>query len=107
MKDVTIGRGNLAGKGVYANRDFKKGEVVIRYNLKTLTEEEFENLSESEQMFTHIRQGVTYLYSEPERYVNHSDNPNTEQDFNNDCDVALRNIPRGERITTDATKEDF
>jgi len=105
--DVIIGKGNLAGKGVYANRDFKKGEVVIKYNLKPLTEEEFESLPESEKMFTHIHWGQINLYSEPERYVNHSDNPNTYQDLVKQCDIALRDIKKGEEITSDATKDDI
>ena len=107
MDDIVIGKGDLVGKGVYANRDFRKGEVVVRYNLRVLTKAEYEELPESERMFTHIRYGVIYLYSEPERYVNHSYPPNTHQDFRNDCDVASRDIKKGEMITTDATKEDF
>ncbi len=105
--DVVIGNGNLAGKGVYANRDFKKGEVVIKYHLTALTHDEFEKLPESEKMFTHIHQGITYLYSEPERYVNHLDDPNTYQDLTNKCDAALRDIKKGEPITTDAAKDDI
>ena len=104
--DVIIGDGNLAGKGVYANRDFKKGEVVIRYHLKPLTEQEYAALSESEREFTHTHWGVVHLYSEPERYVNHSDAPNTRQDLTEKCDVALRDIKKGEAITTDATKDE-
>lgn len=69
MNDVTIGQGNLAGHAVYADRNFKKGEVVIQYTLKPLTEAEYENLPESEKMFTHSHWGQIYLYSEPERYV--------------------------------------
>ena len=107
MEDVTIGAGNLAGKGVYANRTLKKGEVVIKYHLQILTEDEFSKLPESEQEFTHKREGVIYLYLEPERYVNHSDDPNTVQDFRNGYDVAYRDIQKGEMITTDSTKEDF
>lgn len=53
MSDVIIGKGKLAGKGVYANRDFKRGEVVIKYHLKPLTKEEYEKLPKSEKMFTH------------------------------------------------------
>lgn len=106
MENVIIGKGNLAGKGVYANRDFKKGEVVIKYNLKPLTEEEFENLPESEKMFTHRHYDIVNLYAEPERYVNHSENPNTYQDLINKCDMALRDIKKGEEITGDATKDD-
>lgn len=105
--DILIGKGNLAGKGVYANKDFKKGEVVISYNLKLLTEETLKNVPKSEKIFTHRHRGAIYLYSEPERYVNHSEDPNTYQDLTNRCDVALKNIKKGEMITTDATKDDI
>lgn len=57
-------------------------------------------------MFTHTHSGQIYLYSEPERYVNHSDTPNTVQDLSRQCDIALRKIVKGEMITTDATKDD-
>ncbi len=107
MNDVIIGKGNLAGKGVYAARDIKKGEVVIRYNLKALTEEELEQLPPSELEFTHTHWDTTYLYSEPERYVNHSETPTTYQDLLNRCDIALSDIKQGEEITTDATKDDI
>ncbi len=107
MKDVIIGKGRLAGKGLYANRDFRKGEVVIQYSLKSLSNEEYSDMPKSEKMFTHKHQGVIYLYSEPERYVNHSLNPNTYQDLGKKCDLALRDIGKGEAITTDATKDDI
>lgn len=107
MSDVIIGKGNLAGKGIFANRDFKEGEVVIKYNLKSLSKKEFENLPESEKEFAHTHRGVIHLYSEPERYVNHSDDPNTWQDLENFCDIAARDISKGEMITTDATKDDI
>lgn len=106
MNDVVIGKGNLAGKGVYANRDFKKDEVVIKYNLKPLTSEEYKNLPKNEKMFTHTHWGVRNLYSEPERFVNHSSNPNTYQDLVEQCDIALCDIKKGEAITGNATKDD-
>ncbi len=107
MTDINIGEGKLVGKGVYAARNFKKDEIVIKYKLKPLTKEEFENLPQSEKEFTHTHHGVIHLYSEPERYVNHSENPNTWQDLENFCDVALCDIAKGEMITTDATKDDI
>ena len=107
MNDVVIGEGNLVGKGVFAARDFSKGEIVIEYNLKPLTKEEFASLPKNEKEFTHTHQGVIYLYSVPERYVNHSTNPNTLPDLQNNCDVAIRDIKCGEEITTDATKDDI
>ena len=106
MNDVVIGKGNLSGRGIFAYRDFKKGEVVIKYSLKPLTEDEFKKLSKIEKNFTHNHFGVIYLYSIPERYVNHSSNPNTIQDLKNKCDVAIKNIKKGKEITTDATKDD-
>ncbi len=106
MENIIIGKGNLSGKGVYANRDFKVGEIVIEYHLKPLTEDEFRDLSEAEKIFVHTHWGIKHLYSEPERYVNHSSNPNTAQDLNKRCDVAIRNIHRGKMITTNATKDD-
>jgi len=107
IKDILIGKGNLAGKGVYADRDFRKGEVVIKYHLKSLTKEEFNNLPKNEKIFTHTHNGIINLYSEPERFVNHSNNPNTHQDSTNKCDVALRDIKKGEEITTNATKDNY
>jgi|SRR3989344_7214737 len=105
--NIVIGKGNLDGKGIYAGRDFKKDEIVIEYNLKSLTEAEYSDLLEKEKMFVHTHWGVRYLYSEPERYVNHSSTPNTYQDLEKRCDTALRDIKRGEMITTNATKDDI
>ena len=107
MENVSIGKGNLNGKGVYANKDFKKGDVVIAYNLKSLTDQEFKNLPENEKIFTHAHYGQIYLYQEPERYVNHSDNPNTYQDLKKQQDIALVDIKKGEMIMTDANKDDM
>jgi ketosteroid isomerase-like protein len=96
--DVFIGKGNLAGKGVYAARDFKKGELVVPYNLKELTQEEFDALPEGEWEWTHTFYGKIYHFPEPERYVNHDDNPSTYPTPGKG-DVALRDIKRGEAIT--------
>lgn len=107
MSSTIIGDGDLAGKGVYAGKDFKIGEVVINYHLKPLSEKEFESLPESEKMFVHTHRGIKQLYGEPERYVNHSPNPNTKQDLENKQDIATRHIVKGEMITTDATQDDI
>lgn len=97
--DVTIGKGILAGKGVYAARDFKKGELVVPYNLKQLKQHEFDALPTSEQEWTHSFWGKIYLFSEPARYVNHSDDPTTYPDLDKMGDYALRPIKKGEPIT--------
>lgn len=106
-EDVFLGKGKLAGKGVYAAKDFKKGEVVIRYHLRPLTTEEYESLPQSERMFTHSHWGQIFLYGEPERYVNNAQYPNTLPDLKSHCDVAVKDIKKGEEITTDSTKDDI
>ncbi|MGH7881337.1 MAG: DUF4440 domain-containing protein [Candidatus Dormibacteraceae bacterium] len=102
---VTIGKGNLAGKGVYAARDFKKGELVVPYNFKELTPAEFDTLPHSEREWTHSFWGKIYLFPEPARYVNHADNPSTFPDLDRRGDFALRPIKKGEIITIDDTIE--
>lgn len=106
MKDVFIGKGKLEGRGVYAKRAFKKGEVVITYQLTLLTPEEYKLLPRAEKNFTHVHWGKTYLYGLPERYVNHARHPNTLPDSHRRRDVAIRDIKKGEQITTDHTQDD-
>lgn len=105
MDDVYIGKGKLAGKGVYAARDFKAGEVVKYYHLIPLKQQDFDELPEHEKMFVHTFWGEMYLFPEPSRYTNHSPKPNTKSDLENMCDIAIQPIKKGEMITTNATKE--
>lgn len=99
--DVAIGEGKLAGKGIYAARDFKKGELVVSYNLKELTQAEFDALPTGEWEWTHSFWGKIYLFPEPGRYVNSDDNPTTYPDLERQGDYALRDIKKGEAITID------
>jgi ketosteroid isomerase-like protein len=99
MKTVFIGKGKLAGKGVYAARDFKKGELVVRYKLKELSQEEFGALPEGEWEWTHSFYGKIFLFPEPERYVNNDENPSCFIDRQKGGNVALRDIKKGEAIT--------
>lgn len=105
MADVYISKGKLAGKGVYATRDFKKGEVVKYYNLRLLSEADFAALPQHEHVFVHSFWNKMYLFPEPSRYTNHSSTPNTRADLQKMCDCAIQDIKRGEMITTNATIE--
>ncbi len=106
MVDLVVRESKIHGKGVFANKNFKKGEIVVKYNLKPLTAEEFENLPESEKHFTSKQDGQIWLFSSPERYVNHSCEPNTNPNLKEKIDFAIRDILKGEEILTDYTKDD-
>ena len=104
--DVTIGKGAMSGKGLYAARDFKKGEVVIKYELKSITFQELKALSSEDYAATHNVNGQIYLYPEPVRYVSHSEDPNVKNDHKQQANIALRDIKAGELITVDARYDD-
>lgn len=105
MKDVFIGKGKLAGKGLFAARDFREGELVKNWDLQAITQEEFDALPKSEHMFVHSFGGKLFLFPEPSRYTNHSANPTVRSDFKKQCDYAVRDIKKGEPITINATQE--
>lgn len=105
MTDLYIGKGKLAGKGIYANRDFKKGEKVLSWKLQELSQDQFDALQNDEKIFVHSFWGKMYRFLEPACFTNHSKKPNTEADFGDKCDYASREIKRGEMITTNATDE--
>jgi predicted enzyme related to lactoylglutathione lyase len=104
--DVTIGEGTMSGKGLYAARDFNKGEVVVKYELKPLTFMELKALPPEDYAATHNVNGQIYLYPDPVRYVSHSEDPNVRNDHERQADIALRDIKAGELITVDARYDD-
>lgn len=104
--DVTVGKGSMSGRGLYAARDFKKDEIVVRYELKPLSFQELKALSPEDYAATHNVNGQIYLYPEPVRYVSHSEDPNVKNDHEQQADVALRDIKAGELITVNARYDD-
>ena len=97
------------GLGVFANRDFKKGEVVVKWNTEVISPEKYYKLPKYEQdYFCHKRGDKIYFYPDPGRHVNRSDSPNAIADFKKEADVALRYIKKGEEISIHKdTKEDY
>lgn len=98
-KDLIIGESRIDKQGVFANRDFKKGEVVLKWNIKLIKENEIGRLSPEEKTYVSELDGKSYMPQLPDRLVNHSCESNTKS--KNRCDVAVRNIKKGEEITAD------
>jgi len=94
MPGVVVKKSKIQGFGVFAGRDFKKGETVLRWgNSKQLTEEEAKLVPAEEKKYVAFFNGKYVFQLPPARYMNHSCNPNTfVRAF---CDVALNGIKKG------------
>ncbi|MFH1029797.1 MAG: SET domain-containing protein [bacterium] len=98
MADIIVKKSKIRGKGVFAARNFKKGEVVIKWEWKKVfSKDEVKKLPEEIVKYISKYNGKYILMGEPERYVNHSCEANTKDV--NGADVAKRDIKKGEEIT--------
>lgn len=90
----------ISGRGLFATVLITKGKIVLLWNPKVLSREEAEKLSEYEKKHYLYPEGEMMLWMQPpERYINHSCEPNTH--VVGRSDVALRDIQPGEEITSD------
>ena len=104
MVDVIVKESKIHEKGVFASRNFKKGEVVLKWDIShELTKEEVNSIPEEEKRYVTFFDGKYVLMQPTERYVNHSCEADTYAD--NFCDIAKRNIMVGEEITADYSEE--
>jgi SET domain-containing protein len=98
VNDLIVKRSKIEGKGVFAGRDFRTGEVVIKWDIShQLTSEEATKLPASERRYVVYVKGKHILLQSPAKYVNHSCDANTRAD--NYCDIAQRDIKKGDEIT--------
>jgi len=95
---VIIRNSKIQGKGVFAGTDFKERDVVMRWDASIiLTEKEAKKVHEKKYLV--FFKGKYIVAQPPEKYLNHSCNPNTKE--GGLCDIALRDIKNGEELTTD------
>lgn len=105
MNDIVIKKSKINNKGVFANRDFKKGEVVLLWKPQVISEEEYKELSEKNNNYLIKQDGHYFLMQSPEKFVNHSCEPNTKAI--NKADIAIRDIMDGEEITSSYLSPNF
>jgi SET domain-containing protein len=103
--DIVIKKSKISGKGVFAKRDFKKGEIVLKWNPKKLTREKANKLTTKQKHYLYQEKDKYFLMQLPEKYVNHSCDANTMA--KNESDIAVRNIKKGEEITSNYPKVNF
>ena len=102
--NVIVKESKIEGKGVFAARDFKKGEVVLDWSDSLIfTPEQAKKLPEEDKKYIYYDRNKRVLVKSPARFVNHSCDPNTF--ICNFCGIAKRDIKKGEEITEDYSKE--
>jgi len=100
LRGTIVKRSKIHGEGVFANRNFKKGERIIKWDTShKLTKQEVDSLTKKEKRYVTYFKGKYTLMFGPGRYVNHSCEANTT--VKNFSDVAKRKIKKGEEITSD------
>ena len=104
MDNIVIKKSKINNKGVFADRDFKKGETVLLWKPRVISKKEFEELTETNNNYLTTQGGSYFLMQSPEKFVNHSCEPNTKAI--NKSDVAIRDIKDGEEITSSYLKPD-
>lgn len=87
--------------GVFAIKDYKKGETVVVWDTsRQLTEEEYVNLSDVQKPYVARLGDKLVLMETPAKYINHSCVPNVGP-IEKGVDIALRDIKAGEEILAD------
>ena len=104
MADLIIKKSKVHGKGVFANRDFKKGEIVLKWDLSNKIEkDDMAKLPANVRKNVYFFKGKCIIPSSPGKYLNHSCDANTFA--KNSYDMAKRDIEKGEEITIDMSHE--
>lgn len=108
MKSVIIKEVKGKGNGLFANRDFKKGELIFHHDkskLKRYSLKELEKFPEDKQQHADYVGNDKYVLDfHPCSYMNHSCEPNTIVKMKSilKSDIyALKNIKKGEELTHD------
>ncbi len=98
--DVVVKQSGIHGRGVYALRAFRIGEIVLAWDTsKRVSARNAASMSGSDSFYLHPYDPATwFVVQSPECFVNHSCGNNTEaRGF---ADVAVRNIATSEEITS-------
>lgn len=88
------------GKGLFAKRDIRKGEVIFKFTGKLIDFNQTVNRQDNFGDPLQIGKNLYINLEEPMRFINHSCNPNTG--IKNDIIlIALENIRQGEELYFD------
>jgi hypothetical protein len=106
MDRVLVSRSTIAGQGVFAAQSFRVGETILQIDDSRVVTDQNPldpRLGEYEHHCDYLGGGKVVHMQEPERYINHSCDPNTYVTWigGERFVVARRKIPQNEEITYD------
>ncbi len=100
MQNVTVKKTNKKNGGVFAAKDFKKGEIILYIKGRVVSKPEL--FAMSDYFNNHsgtIGKDKYLIFGYPEKYINHSCSPNVFE-YKRKV-IAIRNIGKGEEISFD------
>lgn len=102
---IVVKPSKIDRKGLFAVRDFKKGEVVTHWDTShVVAKDQYNQLPpDIKEHTSNAGEDMYIIVQEPECFMNHSCEPNTYVDFARD--IALRDIKKGEEITSDYSSD--
>ncbi len=100
---VTVAASGINGLGVFAAAQFQPGDVILSIDDSFVVDAAHPVPPGEEHHCDYLEQGKTVWMQSPERYINHSCDPNVYVRTSNGIRqvVALREIPAGEEIAYD------
>ena len=103
MKNVYVSASTKQGKGVFASKPFQIGKVILTIDDSHVVTNESQLTKEQHEFDLDYLSDKTVVMQEPEKYINHSCDPNTYVKMENDLRYvkAMRNIGKDEEITYD------
>lgn len=104
MKNVVVKKSRISGKGVFSSRSFRKGQVILEMDdSHVVTDPSKVTKEQHEFELDYLSDGKIVVMQVPERYINHSCDPNSYVKTVNGIRkvFAMRDINKGDEIVGD------
>jgi SET domain-containing protein len=104
VENVVVKRSGISGKGVFASRGFRKGEMILEMDDSHVVADPSKLTKEQYEFeLDYLAGGKIVVTQAPERYINHSCDPNSYVKTVNGVRMvfAMRDIKKGEEIVGD------
>jgi SET domain-containing protein len=104
MKDVVVKKSGIIGKGVFSSKNFREGEVILEIDDSHVVIDSSKLTKEQHKFeLDYLADGKIVVMQAPERYINHSCDPNSYVKTVNGIRkvFAMRDIQKGEEIVGD------